>query len=116
MKMFRCLIAFFLLSSSLWAQTDTLFVYETRTPLLVDRSDNELFFLRIESKGKGNTFNQLKLRIGEEIRLSDIKAIKVYYAGTDAPERRRKQKESNQASEHFHFFSFIIWFRYSMAP
>jgi sialidase-1 len=89
MKMFRCLIAFFLLSSSLWAQTDTLFVYETRTPLLVDRSDNELLFLRIESKGKGNTFNQLKLRIGEEIRLSDIKAIKVYYAGTDAPERKK---------------------------
>lgn len=89
MKTSGWLIAFFLFTSCLWAQTDTLFVQEPRTPLLIDRPDNELLYLRINSEGKGHTFNQLKLQIGEEIRLSDIKAIKLYYAGTDAPERKK---------------------------
>ncbi len=89
MKSSGLLIAFFLFTFNLWALNDTMFVYEPRIPLLIDRSDNELLYLRIQADGQDHTFNQLTLQIGDEIRLSDIKAIKLYYAGTDAPERKK---------------------------
>lgn len=72
----------FLASTSAFA-VDTTFVKETQIPILLDRKDNVLFNMRLDAK-EGEMLNQIKLQLGSETNISDILALKVYYAGTDA--------------------------------
>lgn len=61
--------------------TDTVRIRETRIPVLIERQDNELFYFRVDGK-EGEVLNEVKLHLGEEVNLSDIQAIKLYYGGT----------------------------------
>lgn len=68
---------------------DTLFVHEPQIPILIDRRDNILFQLRIDAN-KGDILNQLNITFDKETNLKDIKAVKLYYSGTEAPSRKGK--------------------------
>ncbi len=65
---------------------DTVHVKETQLPILIERSDNPLFFMRIDAKNN-DVLNKVTLRLGDNTQLSDIKSIKLYYSGTEAVQR-----------------------------
>ena len=76
-------------SFSLLKAADTIAVQETRIPILIDRTDNELFDLRIDSKD-GKVLNAVTVTLGKDVNLKEIEAVKLYYAGTDGVQRAGK--------------------------
>ena len=66
---------------------DTVQVKQTKIPILIDRTDNVLFYVRIDAKSS-KELNEIKLRFADEVNLSEIAAVKLYYSGTEAPQRR----------------------------
>lgn len=68
---------------------DTVRVKETQLPILIERSDNPLFFMRIDAKNN-DQLNKVELSLGQNTNLSEIKSIKLYYSGTEAIERGKR--------------------------
>lgn len=65
---------------------DTIQVKQTRIPVLVDRSDNVLFYLRVDAR-EAEELSELTLRFSAQVNLEEIEAVKLYYSGTEAPQR-----------------------------
>lgn len=84
----KCLLYIYL---ALFAQTvfanDTLYVRGQQIPILLDRADNVLCMMRISAQ-KGDVLNQLTMQFTRESSLDAIQAVRLYYAGTEAPERK----------------------------
>ena len=84
----KCLLYIYL---AVFAQTvfanDTLYVREQQIPILLDRADNVLCMMRISAQ-KGDVLNQLTMQFTQESSLDAIQAVRLYYAGTEAPERK----------------------------
>lgn len=78
--LFFFLISFFVAHAK---DLDTVWVRETQTPILIEREDNILFYLRINAQ-QSHTLNEITLELQEEGRRSDIECIKLYYGGTEA--------------------------------
>ena len=72
-----------------YAGADSVFVKMPQIPILIDRTDNILLELRIDAK-KGDMLNQLALQFEDEAALSSIRALRLYYAGTEATSRESK--------------------------
>lgn len=62
---------------------DTLFVKETRIPVLLERYDNVVFRMRFDTQ-KAKLLNAVTLRFGDETELKNIHSVKLYYSGTEA--------------------------------
>lgn len=71
--------------------TDSIFVRETRIPILIERHDNVLFYIRLNA-GENQTLDDVVLNFGKEVKLSDIQAVKLYYGGTEALQDRGKKR------------------------
>ena len=69
-----------------YAGADSVFVKIPQIPILIDRTDNILLELRIDAQ-KGDILNQLALQFEDEANLSSIRALRLYYAGTEATSR-----------------------------
>lgn len=65
---------------------DTVRIRETQIPILIDRKDNVLFNLRVDSK-QSKVLNHVTLRFGNDVKLSEIQSVKLYYSGTEAVQR-----------------------------
>lgn len=65
---------------------DIIQVKQTKTPILIDRVDNALFYVRINAE-ESKELNQLTLRFGDEVNLSEVASVKLFYGGTEAPQR-----------------------------
>ncbi len=82
--------AFLYISILLFVQTtfaaDSLYVREQQIPILIDRPDNVLLEMRILAQ-KGDVLNKLTLSFGECTNISDIKAVRLFYSGVEAPSR-----------------------------
>lgn len=65
---------------------DTVRIRETQIPILIDRKDNMLFNLRVDSK-QSKVLNHVTLRFGNDVKLSEIQSVKLYYSGTEAVQR-----------------------------
>ena len=65
---------------------DTLFVREPQIPILIDRTDNILYEMRITAD-KGDILNRLTLRFDPKTNTKNIRAIRLFYAGVEAPSR-----------------------------
>lgn len=83
-KNFLYLCLLFIVQTTLAA--DSLFVREPQIPILIDRTDNVLYEMRIPAK-KGDVLNKLTVKFGNEVDLSNIQSIRLFYAGTEAPSR-----------------------------
>lgn len=70
---------------------DSIFVRETRIPILIERQDNVLFYIRLNA-GENQTLDNVVLNFGKEVKLSDIQAVKLYYGGTEALQDRGKKR------------------------
>ncbi len=68
---------------------DTLQVKETQIPILTDRQDNVLFYLRLDAKESRN-LDELELKFGNEVNLKDIQVVKLYYSGTESVQNKNK--------------------------
>ncbi|SEG02430.1 sialidase family protein [Parabacteroides chinchillae] len=66
--------------------TDTLFVNEPQIPILIDRTDNVLFEIRIPAQ-KGDILNKLALQFDQSVNIDNIQSVRLYYAGVEAPSR-----------------------------
>lgn len=76
-------------------------VRETQIPLLLERIDNALFYIRVDA-AKGATFDELHLSLGDDVRLSDIRSVKLYYGGTRnmSPEEAEATRPEDYLSAH----------------
>lgn len=68
---------------------DVIQIKQPQIPILTDRQDNILFYLRIDSKNT-KKLDELSINISGDIPLSDIKNVKLYYAGTENVQREGK--------------------------
>ena len=68
---------------------DTLFVKQAIVPLLIERQDNALLYIKIDAK-EAKRLDKVALRFSEATNLSDIKSVKLYYGGTEARQKDRK--------------------------
>ena len=50
--------------------TDTIFVYETQVPILIERQDNMLFLMRLTTARSDTKLNEVVLRLGQNVNLS----------------------------------------------
>ena len=71
--------------------SDTVYVRETQIPILVERQDNVLFYVRIDAK-ESQRLDEVILDLGKNTNNSDIQAIKLYYGGTEALQDRSKNR------------------------
>jgi len=65
---------------------DTVQVKQTRIPILIDRVDNVLFYLRVDAQ-ETKALNEIVLRFADQVNLNEVEAVKLYYSGTEAPQR-----------------------------
>lgn len=93
-------LIFISLSTTLKA-ADTLFVKETQIPILIEREDNVLFYIRLETN-KSQKLDDITLKFGDEVDLTTIQAVKLYYSGTEASQDINKKRFSptNYLSSH----------------
>lgn len=47
--------------------TDTIFVYETQVPILIERQDNMLFLMRLTTARSDTKLNEVVLRLGQNV-------------------------------------------------
>lgn len=66
---------------------DTIRVKETQIPLLLDRTDNVLFYIRIDAK-KAQKLEEISLTFSDKVNLSEIKSVKLYYGGTETVQKQ----------------------------
>ena len=62
---------------------DTVYVKETQIPILLERQDNVLFRIRLNA-GQGESLDEVALRFSKDTDMRKIKAVKLYYSGTEA--------------------------------
>jgi len=79
------LLYFAILTLNMYA-VDTVQVKQTKIPILIDRIDNVLFYLRIDAK-ESKVINEVVLDFADVSSVKDIKAVKLYYGGTEASQR-----------------------------
>ena len=82
MKKFLSLTAG-LLSVMAVQAADTLFIKAPQVPILIERNDNVLFYMRMDAK-ETKTLDEVTVTFGKDVPLSQIKSVKLYYGGTDA--------------------------------
>ena len=73
-----------------WA-ADTVYVKSPQIPVLIERQDNVLFYMRMNAK-ETKQLNSLTVNFSPEVPLSQIKALKLYYSGTEALQDRPKRR------------------------
>lgn len=90
MKKFLSLTAG-LLSVMAVQAADTLFIKAPQVPILIERNDNALFYMRMDAK-ETKTLDEVTVTFGKDVPLSQIKSVKLYYGGTDASQDRGKKR------------------------
>lgn len=70
---------------------DTVFVHETRIPVLIERQDNALFYLRLDAT-ESRMLNEVVLNWGENVDPGDVQSVKLYYGGTEALQDKGKKR------------------------
>lgn len=89
MKKFFILTLFAFLSLLMVQAIDTIQVKQTRIPILIDRNDNVLFYIRINAD-EVKELNEVVLQFSDDVNFNEIEAIKLYYGGTEAFQRENQ--------------------------
>lgn len=71
--------------------SDTVFIHETQIPVLIERQDNVLFYLRLDAK-ESKKLDEIILDFSKSTNLADVQAIKLYYGGTEALQDQNKNR------------------------
>ncbi len=89
MKKVTLLSLLFCFLSTVLHAADTIFIQETRIPVLIERQDNVLFRLHLNAN-ESKMLDDVILKFNEGTRLSDIQSVKLYYSGTEALQDKDK--------------------------
>lgn len=94
-KKLRLLLASTLLLGSISTafSADTLFVKQTQIPILIERQDNVMFYMRIDGTAD-KKLGSVVLEFGQETNLDNIESVKLYYGGTEASQNYDKGRWS----------------------
>ncbi len=65
----------------------TIQIYEPQVPILIERTDNVLQYIRVTAKA-GSTLNYVDFSFADDVNLKDIASIKLFYSGTEADQRK----------------------------
>lgn len=68
---------------------DTVRVAHPQVPVLINRHDNVLVYIRVEAN-PGDVLNDIKLAIDGDIDLNKIKSLRLFYSGTENAQREGK--------------------------
>lgn len=86
MKKIILLSLLFVASASFLQGADTIKVKQTRVPILIDRIDNALFYIRIDAQ-ESKELTEVTLHFDSSVNMDEIASVKLYYGGTEAPQR-----------------------------
>lgn len=70
---------------------DTVSIHETQIPILIERHDNVLFYLRLTAKTT-HVLNDVVITFGNATKLKEINSVKLYYSGTEAYQSYNKSR------------------------
>ena len=70
--------------------SDTVFIRETQIPILIERQDNVLFYIRLDAE-ESKFLNEVVLDFSKSTPQHDIQSVKLYYGGTEALQHRNKK-------------------------
>ena len=56
--------------------SDTVFIHETQIPVLIERQDNVLFYIRLDAK-ESKILDEVVLDFSKSTNLADVQAIKL---------------------------------------
>ena len=68
---------------------DTILVKSPQIPILIERHDNVLFYLRLNAN-ETKVLDNVIVDFGKDVDLNRIKSVKLYYSGTEALQDRSK--------------------------
>lgn len=71
--------------------TDTVYIKAPQVPVLIERHDNVLFYMRLDAQDT-KVLDNVSVTFGKDVPLSQIKSVKLYYGGTEAPQDRGKKR------------------------
>ncbi|CAG9890401.1 Sialidase [Bacteroides ovatus] len=71
--------------------SDTVLIHETQIPVLIERQDNVLFYIRLDAK-ESKMLDEVVLNFSKSTNLADVQAIKLYYGGTEALQDQNKNR------------------------
>lgn len=71
--------------------TDTVYIKAPQVPVLIERHDNVLFYIRLDAQDT-KVLDNVSVTFGKDVPLSQIKSVKLYYGGTEAPQDRGKKR------------------------
>lgn len=71
--------------------TDTVYIKAPQVPVLIERHDNVLFYMRLDAQDT-KVLDNVSVTFGKDVPLSQIKSVKLYYGGTEAPQDREKKR------------------------
>ncbi len=66
------------------AQNDTVRVWKTQVPLLIERTDNPVYYLKIDAQ-TGDKMNEITMEWSDTKALPYVESLKLYYGGTRLP-------------------------------
>lgn len=85
------LLLFGILSVVSMKAADTMYVKAPQIPILIERQDNVLFYLRIDAQ-EAKALDKVTVVFGSEVPLSEIQSVKLYYGGTEASQDRWRKR------------------------
>lgn len=86
-KLFLSLLC--LLSVMSVKAADTILVKSPQIPILIERHDNVLFYMRLNAN-ETKVLDNVTVNLGKDVNLNNIKSLKLYYSGTEALQDRGK--------------------------
>ncbi len=86
-KLFLSLLC--LLSIMSVKAADTILVKSPQIPILIERHDNVLFYMRLNAN-ETKVLDNVTVNFGKDVNLNNIKSLKLYYSGTEALQDRGK--------------------------
>lgn len=70
---------------------DTIYTKAPQIPILLERNDNVLFYMRMDAKDT-KKLDEVTVTFDKNVPLSAIKSVKLYYSGTEAPQDRGRKR------------------------
>jgi sialidase-1 len=70
---------------------DTAFIKNPQIPILIERHDNVLCYMRIHAH-EAKVLDNVSVTFGQDVPLEQVKSVKLYYGGTEAIQDRGKNR------------------------
>lgn len=89
-KILLCLSLLFLFTMAS-ASDSFVKIKNPQIPILIDRQDNILFYLRVDANAESSKkLNNITIQFDKNVKLNEIKSIKLYYSGTENAQRKNQ--------------------------